>query len=227
MTVYKHILQIALGDSYKAKLPLDTIKDNLLLLNPGYSYTLLDDYTSLDFLDTYFPEYIQIFFLLHYPHHKSDLIRALYLYKFGGFYVDVDLLPIVSFDTILEHIQHPTAYFMRGAVPNSNGIYNNIANGFLYSEPNNQFLLHIANFIIKNPNPEGFGTYVEELMNVLESKYGAIVPYTSYDGTYILAETRGKHDSPTTERKFYIYADPSYCIGFSNGHGYPYKMPIA
>jgi len=110
MSIPNDIFQVALGEDYLKKIPLQLIKDNLLLLNPGYTYTLYKDADCLKFLSSNFPEHLELYNSLNRPQYKSDLIRYLYIYINGGYYDDIDLLPIIGFNELNKIMDNPEGY---------------------------------------------------------------------------------------------------------------------
>lgn len=221
MLIPKHILQIAIGKEYLNRLPVEIIKNNLLDLNPSFEYTLLTDSTCEEFLNNNFKNYIEPFKQLRLPQHKSDLIRMLYLYKFGGYYVDIDLLPTVSFDTLNTMMNSPICFFTVGAHTNYLGVNDALANGFIGTIPENVLFMEFINGILRNINPPDFGDYIRMMYSTIVSHVGNIIPYTSINNMYILKE---EHVSNTNE-KYIINSKPNTMISYSNGHGYPYVSP--
>ena len=218
MYIPKHILQIALTPSYISRLPLDRIKANILSLNPGYSYTLLDDIACITFLETYFPNYINLYMELLRPQYKSDLIRYLYTYTFGGFYVDIDLLPSIPFETLCSKFNNPRGIFTLGAHPNSQGKYIEFANGFFGTEPKNTIFLSLVEQMANEPNPSDYGMNVKRIYRTFSLEH-SMTPFSMENGIYLIKECgpfNGTYDicGPTGER-----------LCFSNGHGYPFITP--
>ncbi|MGR9108639.1 MAG: glycosyltransferase family 32 protein [Gammaproteobacteria bacterium] len=64
---------------------------NVRLLNPEFEYTLFDDGKIDDFVATQFPEYRQIFEKFRFSIQRYDFLRYLLIYRFGGFYFDLDV----------------------------------------------------------------------------------------------------------------------------------------
>jgi hypothetical protein len=218
MSIPKHILQIALNPSYISKLPLEKIKDNILSLNPGYSYTLLDDNACVAFLQRYHPNYLNLFAELMRSQYKSDLIRYLYTYTFGGFYIDIDLLPTVGFDTLSALYGNPKAIFTLGAHTNSNGHYHELANGFFGSEINNDLFLSLVHQMEQEPNPSDYGMNVKRIFRTLSYQH-SMTPYSIEGGILFLKEFNVGNGT------YNIVGSNGHHICFSNGHGYPFVTP--
>lgn len=62
--------------------------------NPGYEYIFLDDQAAVSFLNsTYGTQYVSAFAKVRPGAVKADFLRLAWLYKKGGFYLDVDQRP--------------------------------------------------------------------------------------------------------------------------------------
>jgi len=218
MSIPKHILQIALDASYISSLPLDKIKTNILNINPGYSYTLLDDNTCIDFLKTHHSMYLDLFYQLKRAQYKSDLIRYLYTYTFGGFYVDIDLLPTVGFDSLCASYGNPKAIFTLGAHTTPSGQHQELANGFYGSEANNTLFFYLVHQMLLEPNPEDYGMNVKRAFRTISFQH-SMTPYILENNIYFLKESGAQNN------KYNILGPDGKHICFSNGHGYPYITP--
>src|SRR5690242_21933575 len=65
---------------------------NIRLLNPGFEYMFFDDRQVEEFIDKEFPEYRRVFDSFPVRIQRYDFFRYLAVYRFGGFYFDMDLL---------------------------------------------------------------------------------------------------------------------------------------
>lgn len=205
MSIPKHILQISIGDAYTSSIPKDLIKKNLLKYNISYSYTLFTEVECIQFLKTYFPHYISLYNKIQRPQYKSDLIRYLYLYIYGGWYIDIDLLPLRSLDKpdidlILVEGAHTDA---------SKGVYE-MANGFIGTISKNQMFLELVEFMIRDPNPDDYGANVKQLYRYIHTKNCSKVLFL-----------KEKHHN-----KAYAIFDKDELFSLSNGNGYPHLNPI-
>ncbi len=70
---------------------------------PDWEYVLWDNERMNDFVNTYFPQYKNIYFRFPYNVQRWDAIRYLILYKIGGMYVDFDYESIESIERIIEN----------------------------------------------------------------------------------------------------------------------------
>ena len=211
----KKILQIALGTSYKASLPLDVLKGRLLQINRGYEYVLMDDEGAQKFLLEYFPKYISLYTSLTRVQYKSDLLRYLYLYIFGGYYVDIDTLPILSLDAMYDKTMLAKCFFFQGAHTDPvKGVYE-IHNGFMGCVKGMSLFLDLVEEMVRDPNPADYGKNVKNLYCAVALRGGGEVKlYENFAGFYVFREVG-------VEGKYYmVYRNEVLALG--NGHGYPF-----
>jgi len=70
-------------------------------LHPGYEYRLWTDEDNAAFVEREFPEHVPLYRSFTREIFRADLVRYLYLQKFGGIYVDLDVEPLRSVDCLL------------------------------------------------------------------------------------------------------------------------------
>ncbi len=70
-------------------------------LHPGYEYRLWTDDDNRAFVEREFPEHVPLYRSFSREIFRADLVRYLYLTKFGGFYVDLDVEPLRSVEPLL------------------------------------------------------------------------------------------------------------------------------
>lgn len=76
---------------------------NLRLLNPDYDYLCLDDAGAEAFVEQEFPQYRVVFDSFRFPIQRYDFLRYLAVYRYGGFYFDLDVLLASSLSDLLGH----------------------------------------------------------------------------------------------------------------------------
>jgi mannosyltransferase OCH1-like enzyme len=211
----KCILQIAIGDSYVGSLPLEDVKQHILQNhNTEYEYTLLTDDACKKFLKESFPEYSSLYTRLQKPQYKSDLIRYLYLYKNGGYYIDIDLLPLLPLYTIFEAAKSAPLFFTVGAHTNSKKNTFELCNGFIGAKAGNPIFLELVKLMEQEPNPEDYGMNVKRLYKTIASRH-SMTPFQTENSIYLFREVQHMG-------KYYI-VNKKEIIVHSNGHGYPQK----
>jgi hypothetical protein len=210
------ILQIALGTPYIQSLPLTYLRNACLHNNPSYQYTLLTDKEAATFLETYFPQYIQLYESLTRPQYKSDLLRYLWLYVNGGYYIDIDILPILPLWTIYEKTENSDSFFSIGAYTNLQKGPLEISNGFIASAPKNPIFLELVKAMESEPNPVDYGENVKRLWKYISTKH-SMTPFVNENSIYLFKE----HE--IQPGKFcVIYKQEVIALG--NGHGHPPKQ---
>lgn len=75
---------------------------NIRLLNPDYEYMFFDDQQVEEFIDKEFPEYRSVFDSFPVRIQRYDLFRYLAIYRYGGFYLDMDVFLAESLSHLLE-----------------------------------------------------------------------------------------------------------------------------
>lgn len=88
-----------------ANLPLKSqaMTSNVKLLNPDFEYLFFDDTRVEQFIDQEFPQYREMFHSFQFTIQKYDFFRYLAVYRYGGFYFDLDVLLGSSLEPLLEH----------------------------------------------------------------------------------------------------------------------------
>lgn len=72
-------------------------------LNPGYEFLFFDNAQVEEFIDKEFPHYRSVFDSFRYPIQRYDFFRYLAVYRYGGFYFDLDMLLALDLSGLLEH----------------------------------------------------------------------------------------------------------------------------
>jgi hypothetical protein len=76
---------------------------SLRLLHPDYEYVFYDDAQVDKFITYEFPQYRTVFDSFRFPIQKYDFFRYLAVYRYGGFYFDLDVLLASSLSGLLEY----------------------------------------------------------------------------------------------------------------------------
>jgi hypothetical protein len=75
---------------------------NLRLLNPDYEYLFFDDHQVQTFIDSEFPQYRGVSDSFPFPIQRYDFFRYLAIYRYGGFYFDLDVLLASGLSELLD-----------------------------------------------------------------------------------------------------------------------------
>lgn len=81
-----------------------------------WKYILMSDTMNEQFVQQYFPNDIEAFRLLRYPIQRADVIRYMFLYIFGGLYLDLDYQIIRSFEPLIESLNVPLLLLHSGNI---------------------------------------------------------------------------------------------------------------
>ena len=71
-------------------------------LNPGFEYLFFDDTEIGVFLDKEFPQYREAFARFRFVIQRIDFFRYLAIYRYGGFYLDLDVLMADGLSSLLD-----------------------------------------------------------------------------------------------------------------------------
>ncbi|KIM33667.1 glycosyltransferase family 32 protein [Serendipita vermifera MAFF 305830] len=71
------------------------------LHGPDWKYVLWTDEDNLKLVQKFYPEFLQTYQNLPREIYRADMVRNMYMHRFGGLYADLDLIPLSS---ITEHL---------------------------------------------------------------------------------------------------------------------------
>lgn len=104
---------------------------------PTWKYILFSDAMNDKFVMHYFPEYLDAFRSLRYPIQRADVIRYMFLYIFGGLYLDLDYQIIRSFEPLLESLNVPLVLLHSGNITWV------LTNSLIFAKPKLPIFLHL------------------------------------------------------------------------------------
>jgi len=164
----------------------------------GYIIKIFDDNECREFLrKEYNEDYVKRFDNIKEGAHKADLFRYAYLFKKGGFYMDIKTILLKDLDDILREI--PTNFIM---IKSSNGqaydIINDngsIYNGIIYTYPGNVYIKALLIDAMYGPPIEAYDRFIKSAHEILKTftldtyvNYGYIKTDDSISDVYILQE---------------------------------------
>lgn len=159
MTVPKIIHQIWIGPYKKPSIWTDTFEKDYISANPGWEYKLWTD-ENIDELLCDFPIIEQIYDTETTYNGKSDLLRYLILYQYGGIYIDADSVWVnnKNFDDLLSEVNSTECF----VAFEPSGL--NICGGVMGSSKNNEYIKllmeGIENIVKKNGNTVEIKKYI-------------------------------------------------------------------
>jgi len=128
------------------------MKENILRTveaNPEFDYYLYSDSDSRSFIQTnYDPEVVTAFDSLRPGAYKSDLWRYCILYKLGGLYFDIKMVPLVPLKTILR--DNSTIFVKDLELMKGKIMRDCVWNGLMISPPKNKVFKHCIDEIVEN-----------------------------------------------------------------------------
>ncbi len=75
---------------------------NTKLLHPDFDYMFFDDVEAERFVREQFPEHLNVFHSFRFPIQKYDFFRYLAVYRYGGFYLDLDVFLVRDLSPLLS-----------------------------------------------------------------------------------------------------------------------------
>ena len=133
---------------------IEKYSQNWKLLNPDFEIKLYDNQMCEEFLRNEFSElHADIFNFLKDGPIKADFWRVCVLYKYGGYYVDADIEPLVPINTFIEKdVDFVTC--------SSSRFYALFNPNFIMCFPNSQILNNCINYYIKKFNNKDSYSYM-------------------------------------------------------------------
>jgi hypothetical protein len=99
----RRIIQFWIGKQRTQSLRHRAVMSNMRLLNPDYEYSFFEGTKVDEFISKEFPQYRKVFDSFQYPIQRYDFFRYLAVYRYGGFYFDMDVLLATGLSPLLEH----------------------------------------------------------------------------------------------------------------------------
>ena len=117
-------------------------RSTLIEKNSEFSFTLWDDQDNRAFMAKYFPWFLGIYDALPAEIYRVDCVRYFYLYKNGGFYIDLDtecLAPLAKFSSF--------GGILLGRMGPDPSFPHHIPNAIMASRPREEFWLFLIGLI--------------------------------------------------------------------------------
>lgn len=94
---------IQTGKSYPRGVKTRALVNTMRLLHPDYEYIFFDDVQVDEFITREFPQYRRVYDSFRFPIQKFDFFRYLAVYRYGGFYFDLDVLLASNLSGLLDY----------------------------------------------------------------------------------------------------------------------------
>ena len=155
---------------------IKSIKD----YNPDYNYLFFTDDDIDNFLKIYYPKYYDVYLKLPKIIQKIDFFRYVAIYHFGGFYLDLDMSVMKSFDSLLSK----SCIFPIDEYINVNMC--NMIRYKNYCDNNQEFLLGQYAFAACPKDP-----FIKKLIDKIEKSINNYVQYFENDSEDYIYKTTG------------------------------------
>jgi hypothetical protein len=171
-------------------------------MNPKWVYVIWNEKIANVLIDTYYPQYKDLYNSFPKPIFRVDFIRFCFLHRYGGVYADTDAKCIKPLDNLLKKYTQEIGL--------SNDPINYACNCFMYSKnTNHSFWIMLMKETQKVKNPMIItGLRLSDL--IMEGNYDVVVYPMSvvYWDTYTLLPWRLMH-----KRKAFVihYNDMTWC----------------
>jgi hypothetical protein len=142
------------------KIP-DLLKDHA----QGFNVHFYDDDMALQFMEKHYPQFVDTYSSLKLGAHRADLWRYCILYKYGGIYLDVKVIPYVDLSKFNEYTDKYTWYTVLG------GYRSEVFNAVLATPPQNPMIWQCILHIIRHPTPIWYHQYIHYLLMIIEDNY--------------------------------------------------------
>jgi len=109
----------------------------------NYKYVLWTDKTMLIFMKKEYPNYVDLYNNYTYNIQRCDAFRYFVLYKYGGIYLDMDIICKKKFDMLLKYDL---------VLAKSSNVSISYTNAFFMAKPKNEFIKYCIDNLIPNKN---------------------------------------------------------------------------
>mmetsp|Transcript_7238 Transcript_7238/g.14486 ORF Transcript_7238/g.14486 Transcript_7238/m.14486 type:complete len:325 (-) Transcript_7238:1371-2345(-) len=111
-------------------------------LNPTWEYRFWTDADNDKFVKKYYPEFLKSYEGMPYPINRADMIRGLYMHKYGGVYADLDTWCLRPMDRL---VTDNTVYLAE--MSTDVDFSHNIPNAWFASSPGHPFWIFFTTLI--------------------------------------------------------------------------------
>lgn len=126
------------------------IRASVLMNHPDWEYKYWSDEDNRKLIEEHYSWFLPTYDKYAYPIQRADVARYFYMHKYGGVYLDLDMLSLKPMDGLLEIIDKNEAQFIVNVTgnkrtilfeeyPNSYCAQKSIYNAIIMSEPNSDF----------------------------------------------------------------------------------------
>ena len=112
----------------------------------GFKYMLWNEQTSLELIKNEYNTYLKFYKDLRYDIQRNDFIRFCILHKYGGFYIDLDMIILQPLDSLINNTK--VFHNIRYVKPN----FSFIENDFMGVIKGHELWKHVMKYCVINYN---------------------------------------------------------------------------
>lgn len=146
-------------------IPRHRIPNLLKTYANDFDVQLFNDKAAFNFMSEHFPSCLQTYVNFELGAHRADLWRYCILYKYGGLYMDIKVVPQVNL-TRFSGTHDKYTWF---AVLDSSRM--DIFNAIIATPPHNPIIYECIQHILRNPTPRWYMQYCHYLLMLIEANY--------------------------------------------------------
>jgi mannosyltransferase OCH1-like enzyme len=177
--------------------------NSIKLNNPDYEYLFFTDESIEEFLKTHYPSYYNTYKKLPIKIQKIDFFRYVAVYHFGGFYMDLDMMCLKSFDPLLANdCIFPIDEVINNAMCRLNRYKPFCSKGYYY-------LLGQYAFAASPKHP-----FIKVIIDKIHNNVNKYIKYVNFDSEDYVYKTTGP-DFVTEE--YINYKDKDSIVVLNNG----------
>lgn len=150
----------------------------------GWKLIFMTDEDNYEFVKRHYPDLLYKYESFQYNIQRVDLIRILYLHKFGGLYSDLDKVFLTDFTYFFDE-NMSDVFLVRS--PNLHSTY---TNSFMASKPKSEFWIELINAILEDKLP--FYAYGRHL-KVMNSTGPSILTRVAQNTNSVITLLPGKY----------------------------------
>ena len=122
----------------------------LKILPSDFKYVFLSDDSMYAFVKFAFPEFYDHFLMMPHPIQRADILRYLWLYAYGGIYLDLDYFVNRPWFHYIDQLNGPLM------VLHSSNVKTCLTNSFIIAKPGLRFFLDLARDALKHHKASWF-----------------------------------------------------------------------
>lgn len=156
-------------------IPKERIPNLLKSYADDFEVQLFDDREAFDSMSKHFPLCLTTYVNLKLGAHRADLWRYCMLFKYGGLYMDIKVVPHVSLTRFAGSHEKYTWF----AVLDSSRM--DIFNGIIATPPRNPIIYECIQHILRNPSPRWYMQYCHYMLMLIEANYNIQLRAGTYE----------------------------------------------